>query len=126
MALQPQIGMVVERLTELTRQNKMTWETTADEDTFLTSAGKYVVTIACGRDTGEDAGYRIRLLNDAGQVVEEAGAPLSDRRESGQLLSLSRSVEHQQLRSLHELARRSALHADEAVADLLTSLEQIR
>ena len=46
MALQPQIVKLVEKLTELTRQNKITWETTADEDTFLTSAGKSVVTIS--------------------------------------------------------------------------------
>ncbi len=126
MALQPQIVKLVEKLTELTRQNKITWETTADEDTFLTSAGKSVVTISRRGATDEDADYRIQLLNDVGQVVEEATATLSDFVPAELRRNLGRRVEWEQTRSLHEMARRSALHADEAVADLLMSLEQIR
>src|SRR5258707_393944 len=113
MALQPQIVTLVEKLTELTRQNKIAWETTADEDTFLTSAGKFVVTITHMSGTGENAGHRIQLLNDAGQVVEQAGATVGDygRFSSHEIRDLE--TQRQLLQSLYEMARRSALHADE-------------
>jgi len=127
MALQPQIVKLVEKLTELTGQNKIAWETTADEDTFLTSAGKSVVTVGRGAGTDDDADYRIQILNNSGQVIEEAVAGRNDYLlDGGITLALSMHVDWQKTRSLHEMARRSALHADQAVAELLSSLEQIR
>jgi len=120
----PQIVRLVEKLTELTSQNKIVWETTADEDTFLTSAGKSVVKIARDGGLPDAPVYRIQLLNEAGRVVEEAVASSFD--EHGRYDPTQLKPEAALVGSLHELARRSALHADQAVADLLSSLEQIR
>lgn len=116
MALQPQLVKLVERLTELTRQSKITWEATADEDTFLTSAGKFVVTL--GKEgSGDSWGspfdrFRFRVLDGSGKTIDEG-------------LSGPYHEERLQLEGLHELARRSALDADEALSDLLSSLEHI-
>ena len=118
MALQPQIVKLVEKLTELTRQRKIAWETTADEDTFLTSAGKSVVTV--GKEDPEDSlgnsfdRFRFRVLDEAGKTIDEA------------LAGPNAPEERDLLQVLHQFARRNALHADQTVAELLTSLEQIR
>jgi hypothetical protein len=126
MALQTQIVKLVEKLTDLTSQNKIAWETTADEDTFLTSAGKSVVAVSRGIGPDEGADYRIQLLNDAGRLVEETTVSIVDRAQNRFTNDLDLHLDWQKVRSLYELARRSALHADQAVAELLSSLEQIR
>ena len=125
MALQPQIVKLVQKLVELTERKKISWESTADEETFLTSAGNFVVTVARGLGTVKNEGYRIRVLNESGQRVEEGVAIVSDRFDYARDDPGARA-EAALLGSLHEIARRSALHSDKVVADLLVSLEQIR
>jgi hypothetical protein len=119
MAFEEQIDKLVEKLTELTRTDKVAWQETADENTFLTGVGKSMVTI--GRvNSGPAAPCFVRILDDSGKTIEEAYAPnLAARDRDIAVRDLDR------LRTLHELARRSALKSDKVVSDLLSSLEAI-
>ena len=107
MAFQKKIDQLVTRLTELTESGKVSWEETAEEGTFLASVGKFVVTL------GEfpSSQYRFRILDEKGKTIDEAWGTTG---ENWTLLS-----------HLHELARRNALHVEEALSDLLSSLEHI-
>ncbi len=57
--------------------------------------------------------FQFRVFDNAGRVIEESTAASTG--EAGMKLS-----------ALHGLARRQALGADQALSDLLVSLEQIR
>ena len=117
MAFSEKIDQLIVRLTELTDHGRLTWEETADEDTFLASVGKFVVTL--GKENREDSwgntheNLQFKILDAAGKTLDEASS-------DGQVLHDS-----QRLSGLYELARRSALHVDEALSDLLASLEHI-
>jgi hypothetical protein len=119
MAFEPQIDRLIEKLTELTRGDKVVWQETADENTFLTGVGKSVVTVGRVR-TDTSAPCFIRILDETGKTIEEAFAPsVSAGRDTG-------LQEWDRLRILHELARRNALKSERVVSDLLSSLEAIR
>lgn len=115
MAFQEQISKLVVRLTELTNQDRLAWEETADENAYLASAGDFVVSI--GRSgISTYASCHLRVLDRTGKIIEEAfatSAPASHE-------------DWDRLRILYELARRRALRSEKAVTDLLSSLEQIR
>jgi hypothetical protein len=106
---------VVDRLLELSRAGKVVWQETVDERAFAALLPKFTVAIS-RRRTGEE--YTFRVVDERDRVVEEATIS-----EAGHLQA---NDAWDKLRDLHELARRSAVHADEAVSDLLASLEQIR
>jgi hypothetical protein len=104
----------VDKLIELSQRNKVGWQETADEDTFLASVGKFVVTIA----KQSRKSYSFTIADQAGKTLEE-----SREEESGFLID---DVHYDRLVKLHELARRRALNVDQALSEMLYSLEQIR
>jgi hypothetical protein len=108
MALHEQVSKLVERLKRLSAEGKVDWEETADEDTFQAAVSKFVVTVS-RIGPRSDPSYRITIRDQTGKVIEEATAY------SGQ--------EWGQLSDIHDLARRRALHVDEALSELLSSLE---
>jgi hypothetical protein len=110
MAFQEKIDQLVTRLTELTESGKVSWEETADESTFLTSVGKFVVTLGEEHDDNYSV-YRFKILDGTGKTIDEASASGGENRT--------------RLSHLHEFARRNALHVEEALSDLLSSLEHI-
>ena len=106
MAFQEKIDQLVTRLTELTEHDKLAWEETAEEGTFLASVGKFVVTL------GENFSvYHFKILDRTGKTIDEASGTTGEN--------------WTRLSHLHELARRNALHVEEALSDLLSSLEHI-
>ena len=117
MAFSEQIDQLIARLADLTENGKVAWEETADEGIFLASVGRYVVTL--GKENRQDSwgdsyeSLRFRILDGTGKTIDEASS-------YGQTAEDSR-----RLYGLYELARRSALHVDEALSDLLSSLEHI-
>ena len=111
MALQDQIAKLVDKLAELSEQGKVRWEETADENTFLASVAKFIVTIA--KPNANE--YSLTVADQSGKTLEEA------REQEGS----SYYVDYQRLAGLHELARRTALRVDEALSEMLSSLEQI-
>lgn len=120
MAFETQIDKLVEKLTALTRADKVVWQETADENSFLTGVGQSVVIV--GRvNSDPSAPCFIRILDHAGKTIEEAYVPdLSSPDRDSAMHDLAR------LRILLELARRSAMKSEKVVSDLLSSLEAIR
>jgi len=120
MAFPEQIEKLVSKLTELTENGKVDWQATANVNTFLASVGEFVVTV--GRSGSELYGaYSFQILDRAGRTIDGTLATLLG-------VDKDRTIHQdwERLGHLHELARRSALKADQAVSALLSSLEQIR
>ncbi len=120
MAFPEQIDKLVWKLTELTDKDKVDWQETANVNTFLAPVGQFVGTVSRG---GSEVygGYSFQILDKAGRTIDGALATFSvpERGSSAALQNWER------LRNLHKLARRRALQADQAVSELLTSLEEI-
>jgi hypothetical protein len=114
MAFEAKIDKLIDKLTELTRADKVVWQDTADENAFLTGVGNSTVVVGrLGSDPA--APCFIRILDDTGKTVEEALA-----------LGLADTPSWNRLRVLCDLARRSALKSERVVSDLLSTLEAIR
>lgn len=114
MAFSKQIEQLVARLTDLTENGKVKWRETADEAIFLVPVAKFVVSV--GKEDidtwgQENVRFRVRVLDHSGKTLDD------DSASSGEDFS--------RLGRLHELARRNALNVDEALTDLLSSLEHI-
>ena len=105
-----QAVQLIDRLLELTRNNKVEWQETVENNTFLAAFPKYVVTIG----KSEDA-YRFGVADEFGKTLEDVAFAKSENR------YLSEDFEQ-----LHSLARRHALHSDAAISELLSSLATIR
>ena len=116
MALQEQTAKLIDKLNEITQQGKVSWEETAEGDTFLASVNKFVVTVSKADD--RYPGYGFTIADQAGRLLEEARVEDRGPYEG-------EDPYYSQLASLYHLARRRALHVDEALSDLLSSLEQI-
>jgi hypothetical protein len=124
MAFQEQVEKLVERLTRLSAEGKVEWEETADEDTFQAAVSKFVVTVGKA-GSNVDSDYHLRILDQAGKVIERA--TVSKYGPYASTLNIVNYVDPEwvRLHDLHEYARRRALHVDEALSDLLSSLEEI-
>jgi hypothetical protein len=120
MAFEEHLDRLIEKLTDLTRADKVAWQETAAEDSFLTGVGQSVVIV--GRVNSDlSAPCFVRILDATGKTIEEAYAP--------DLSSPDRDIAMQdlgRLRALLELARRSAMQSEKVVSDLLSTLEAIR
>jgi hypothetical protein len=112
MELTQQVAALVFKLLELSQMDKVDWQETADEKAFLASVSKFVVTIG-KEDFDPRPDYLLRVADQTGKTLEDARV---SRREPY----------YTELESLYELARRRALHVDEALSDLLSSLENIK
>jgi polyphosphate kinase len=110
MALQEQTTQLVNKLSQLSAQGKVVWQETADENTFLASVAKFVVTIA----KISDDFYTFTIADQTGKTLEEV------REDSGYP-----NHDFKRLAELHEVARRAALNVEGALSEMLTSLEQI-
>jgi hypothetical protein len=114
MAWTLEVADLARKLVELTDQGKVQWQETAKENTFLTPVAKSVVII--GRVGPEDqASYHLNIANHEGTVVEEVNE-----------FGPSTSDSYQRLKSLYESARGSAFDVRQIVAEMLSSLEQLK
>jgi hypothetical protein len=120
MAFETQIDRLVEKLSDLTRADKVVWQETAAENSFLTSVGQSIVVV--GRvNSDPSAPCFIRILDATGKTIEEAYVPnLSASDRDTTMKDLAR------LRTLLEMARRNAMKSEKVVSDLLSSLEAIK
>ena len=110
MAFQEQVEKLVQKLTGLTQEGKVLWEQTVDERTFLASVASVVISVR-ELPPYDAPDYQFTIRNAEGRVLDEAIARGGD--------------EWTRLRGLYEMARRQALHVDEALSDILASLERI-
>ena len=113
-----QIDKLVTKLTELTGQGKVEWQETANLNTYLAPVGKFTVTV--GKAGSEVyGGYSFQIL-DQGRAIDGALATFNGPEKGAGLYQ-----NWERLRNLHDLARRSALHSERVVSELLSSLDQI-
>lgn len=107
-----EITDILTTLLERTRQDKVGWQATADESTFVAVLGKASVAI---EDIRYDGMIVLRILNQEGIEIESmvgVGASTKTTQE-----------EDEQLKELYSKARRVALSVDSQLEDLMKELE---
>lgn len=103
-----EISEILTRLLERTNQDKVSWQTTADEDTFVAVFGNISVSI-----TTDSEGYSyLQILNKSGTEIERL-VPWGETRYLASDLS-----------ELYRKARRIALGSDSQLDELLRELEK--
>lgn len=111
--LKKQQSDLMEKLVRQGRENRLAWEETADEDCFLTSVSKYVVTLkrVSVPATAGDMHYSIRLADQFGRLIDDFSVDDQDR------------PWFDLLKELFDLARSGAMQVDAAYEELLASLD---
>ena len=107
-----EVTEILTTLLERTREDKVGWQTTADESTFLAVLGKASVTIEESEYTNKVV---LRILNQEGRLIESLA-----------ISSESTAAVDDQLTELYTKARRIALGVDSQLEDLLKELETER
>ena len=108
------IKEVVEKLLERTDQNKVVWESTVTENTFITVIGKLGVSISLPRSSSIRDCISFRVLDKTGEVLHEVNLdPFSDE------------VAYYRLRELHIKAKQMALGGESRLEELLAELEKV-
>ena len=112
MALNEQVDKLVGKLTVLSQGGKVDWEETANPSAFQAVVSKFVVTVAFREPTvwSEPDYFELEIRDQQGKFVDGANA------------ASPKTEDWKRLEALHELARRRALHVDEALSDLLAAL----
>jgi len=114
MAFNEQVVKLVDKLAALSRESKVAWEETVDAKVFQASVSKFVVTIGFYQppDWKNDPDYfSLEVRDQQNRLVDGAKADSVG------------TAGWKRLEELHELARRSALHVDDALTDLLSALD---
>lgn len=106
-----QFAALIEKLLALSREDRVSWEETADEDTFLATESRFVVTIEQRRGDWDSLYYRVRISDKSDKVLEDASVSSADPR-------------YAETKELYELARRRALRVDAQLSELLLSLDR--
>lgn len=106
----PKFIALLKVLNNATKEGKVNWQETADEDAFRVLLGSGMVRIESG--FGEDTGhqYRAFLLNQKGRTIDELW--VGEGRDEYGLLD-----------GLYSLARASALNIDMVVDSMLANLK---
>ena len=116
MAVQEQVSKLLDRLVGLTSEGKVDWSRTVDENSFLAAVAKFTVTIS---QVGDGPDYRLEIADRFGRTIEDILEQYEPR--SGDFAG-----SYLKLEKLFELARRRSSHVEEALSEMLSSLEQIR
>ena len=106
-----EISDILITLLERTRQDKVSWQTTADESAFVAVLGKASVSI----EDDYNVGMTLRILNQEGREIESVGGHQPSVRPTLEQLD--------QLRDIYTMARRIALGVDSQLDDLLKELQ---
>ena len=112
---------LIERLLQLSAKNKIDWEPTANENEFQAVVKQYLVTV--GRNHNRDGwdawDYSIHVADGNGTQLDEAVA------NAAHSTAEVPSVSYGALENLFDQARRRALNVEEALNDLLSSLDSL-
>lgn len=112
---------IAESFVEKTRVGKISWEETADENTFLTSFTDYSAQVSKYYEAGQQQ-FRFAVVNSKGRVLESVSPPPRVRVE-GARMQVNRF--YKSLEELFELARRSALKVDPTLDHILESVQKL-
>jgi hypothetical protein len=114
MALPQPVIELIEKLVTLSSQNKVKWSETGDESTFLAPVSKFTVIITKEDPNVVYPDYRLQIVDQSGKLIED------------DFIRVSSDPNYELVANLFEGARRSARRGNEALSDMLSSLEQIR
>ena len=108
------INVIIDKLLERTKQDKINWRPTLPENTFLAVIGKLGVSIALPNLSTFDSIVRFRVVDQTGQLVKEINA---DR--------INDAAIYYKLREIHQQARLAALGDESHLDELLAELERV-
>lgn len=103
---------IITKLLERTNEDKVSWQTTADEDTYAAVVGDMSALVSARAARFADQDVSFRVLNSQGREIARY-----DTGTSGDFNIVGR------LRELHSSARRVALMVDSQLDELLKALE---
>ncbi|HEX8429640.1 MAG TPA: hypothetical protein VF625_00075 [Longimicrobium sp.] len=107
--------VLIKRLLHRTENGGMTWEPTARENEFLSSFSGYTVSIGSRRTSPGDPDLVFSIYNADGSLVEEFDdTDLPADNDFDPYVTMGR---------LHEMARRYAMGAEQALDSLLNELD---
>lgn len=110
---------LIQLLTEKTDDKKLKWEITADSNKYLTSLPEYNVIV-----TEEIAGYKLTITDRWDDLIEEVwDEDLEETELESPIATALRKNPHEQMKILFILARRSARNTDEAIDEIISTLE---
>ena len=114
---------ILEGLVKRTEEGKLEWDTSSDDEEFLTAVGVIAVVVKRLRECSMDGTERHQLIimNDGGATVETL-----ETESDYTFLPTERCatpVQAQKMARLFTLARRSALNSDSTLDELVKSLE---
>jgi len=105
---------LVERLIASTQNQSIHWNETSQGNIFQVSFKDYSVQIVCTYDDENTCYYRLRIVNENGEVVDEISTyDLRDYLPSA----------YSEMEGLFSLARRNALGVDKALDSILDQLD---
>ena len=113
-AIENKLSYLVSTLIQKTREGKVSWNPTINDDEFLAGFNRYVVSIKLGfaDEFRQERPYRtLGLLNKDGKTIDAKIEYDTD------------SLDYQELGELFVVARRSAHDAEESLNSLLQELE---
>ena len=113
-AIENKLSSLVSTLIQKTREGKVSWNPTINDDEFLAGFSRYVVSIKLGfaDEFRQERPYRtLGLLNKDGKTIDAKIEYDTD------------SLDYQELGELFVVARRSAHDAEESLNSLLQELE---
>jgi len=119
MTVEERLWQLVLRLKQKTAEGSVSWEATPNKSTFQTSFPKYSVRLA--ELPGEpENDYDIRIYDEGGRLLESA----SDVAISKSIETLTGQESFKAMKELYTMARRQALGVEEALDELLASLDE--
>ncbi len=104
---------IITKLLERTNENKVSWQTTADEDTFIAVVGNTSTLVYGYGDPRSRQEVQFRILNSEGREIER----YDTKTEFDQLIEVD-------LVELFTKARRVALGVDSQLDELLKALDE--
>lgn len=102
------LAQLITTLLEMTREDKVPWESTVRESTLIAAVGSYGVAIS-----NERFGYVLMFSDENGKEIET------------KIEDSVGSSDHMKLEELFTLAQRSAYNAEESLENLLRELQSI-
>lgn len=105
------VAALIQKLLALSKEDRVNWEETADEDTFLATESRFVVTIERRVGDWDSRYYCVRISDKNDKMLEDSTVYSGD-------------PQYAEARELYELARRRALRVDAQLSELLSSLDQ--
>lgn len=120
------IDEILAGLTERTNEGRLKWRTSANPNGFVSAVGDIAVIVSLveQQGLGQDARFRLEILNDQGVTVEAI-----ETVDSFGFLPEHRRATNEQaqcLSRLFALARRSALDVNATLDELARNLDAIR